>query len=118
MVRAHVTAGVVYGSPVEEVERLLMKAAREHKRVLRDPEPFVLFNDFGNSALLFDVYFWLSMTRIMERRIIESDIRFSIDGLFRKAGIVIAFPQLDVHFDENTPLQLKMMDSGKEGLKK
>lgn len=74
----------------------------------------MLFSDFGNNALIFDIYFWLSMTRIMERRIIESDLRFRIDELFREAGIVIAFPQLDVHFDANTPLQLQLMDSGKE----
>jgi len=117
-VRAHVTVGVIYGSPVREVERLMIEAAREHEKVLNYPEPFVLFNDFGDNALIFDVYFWLSMTRIMERRMIESDIRFHVDGLFREAGIVIAFPQRDVHLDAKIPVQLQIMDSGKEGLKK
>lgn len=74
-VRAHVTMGVTYGSPVREVERLMLKAAEGHEKVRKKPEPFILFNDFGDNALIFDVYFWLSMTRIMERRIIESDIR-------------------------------------------
>jgi len=113
-----VTVGVVaYGSPVRNVERLILEAAREHEKVLSYPEPFVLFNDFGDNALIFDVYFWLSMIRIMERRIIESDIRFHIDGLFREAGIVIAFPQRDVHLDAKIPVQLQIMDSGKEGFK-
>ena len=109
-IRSHVTVGVAYGSPVRDVERLILKAAMEHNKVLSYPEPFVLFNDFGDSALIFDVYFWLSMVRIMERRIIESDIRFCIDELFREAGIVIAFPQRDLHIDTQRPLEFRLIN--------
>ena len=110
-VRAHVTVGVAYGSPVREVERLLLKAAEGHEKVRKKPEPFILFNDFGDNALIFDVYFWLSMTRIMERRIIESDIRFRIDELFREADVTIAFPQRDVHLDTQRPLEFRIINS-------
>ena len=37
------------------------------------------------------------MRRLMDRKMIESDIRYRIDALFREAGIVIAFPQRDLH---------------------
>lgn len=47
----------------------------------------------------------------MDRRIIESDVRFHIDELFRKAGIVIAFPQQDVHLDTQKPLELRIVNS-------
>ena len=70
-------------------------------KVIKNPEPFVLFNDFGDNALIFEVHFWLSMVRLIERRVLESDIRFRIDELFREAGIVIAFPQRDVHMYEH-----------------
>jgi len=108
-VRAQVTVGVIYGSPVREVERLMLKVADEHNRVRKSPKPFVLFNDFGDNALIFDLYFWISMNRIMDRRIIESDIRFHIDDLFREAGIVIAFPQRDVHLDTQKPLEFRLV---------
>jgi len=111
MVRAQITAGVIYGSPVREVERFMLQAADEHSRVLKRPEPFVLFNDFGDNALIFELYFWISMNRLMEQRIIESDIRFHIDALFREAGIVIAFPQRDVHLDTQRPLELRIVDA-------
>ena len=114
MIRASVTVGVVYGSPVREAERLLIKAVTEHDKVLKEPEPFVLFNDFGDNALIFEVYFWLSMTRLMERRVLESDIRFRIDELFREAGIVIAFPQRDVHFDAQDPIKLRILNAAEE----
>jgi small-conductance mechanosensitive channel len=106
-----VIVGVVYGSPVSEVERLLIQAATEHKKVLRTPEPFVLFNDFGDNALIFEIHFWISISRLMERLMIESAIRFRIDDLFRAAGIVIAFPQRDVHLDTQRPLELRIVDT-------
>ena len=108
-VRAQVTVGVIYGSPVREVERLMLQVADEHKKVRKSPKPFVLFNDFGDNALIFDLYFWISMNRIMDRRIIESDIRFHIDELFREARIVIAFPQRDVHLDTQKPLEFRLV---------
>ncbi|MGB2930633.1 MAG: mechanosensitive ion channel domain-containing protein [Desulfobacterales bacterium] len=108
-VRAQVTVGVIYGSPVREVERIMLQVAEENKRVKKSPKPFVLFNDFGDNALIFDLYFWISMNRIMDRRIIESDIRFRIDELFREAGIVIAFPQRDVHLDTQKPLEFRLV---------
>jgi small-conductance mechanosensitive channel len=116
MVRTNVTVGVVYGSPVQEVRRLLIQAVREHPRVIKEPEPFVLFNDFGDNSLIFDVCFWIRIIRLLERRLIESDVRFRIDELFREAGIVIAFPQRDVHLDTQRPLELKILrpDDGVE----
>jgi small-conductance mechanosensitive channel len=108
-VRAQVTVGVIYGSPVREAERIMIQVADEHKRVKKIPKPFVLFNDFGDNALIFDLYFWISMNRIMDRRVIESDIRFNIDELFREAGIVIAFPQRDVHLDVQKPLKFQIV---------
>ena len=87
----------------------MLQVADEHTRVRKAPKPFVLFNDFGDNALIFDLYFWISMNRIMDRRIIESDIRFHIDKLFREAGIVIAFPQRDVHLDTQKPLEFRLV---------
>jgi small-conductance mechanosensitive channel len=109
-IRAYVTAGVIYGSPVQEVERLLLKAVSENEKVLKEPEPFVLFNDFGDNALVFQVHFWISIRRIIERRLIESSVRFRIDELFREAGIVIAFPQRDVHLDAKQPLEFRLIE--------
>jgi potassium efflux system protein len=111
-VRAHVTVGVAYGSPVREVERLLVRAAKENEKVLQDPEPLVLFRDFGENALIFSLYFWVSMETLLERLLLESDIRFRIDELFRDAGIVIAFPQRDVHLDTSKLLKLRVVGPG------
>ncbi len=109
-IRTKVTVGVVYGSPVHQVEELLIQAAKENEKILKSPEPFVIFNDFGDNALIFEVYFWITIRRIIERRLIESSVRFRVDDLFREAGIVIAFPQRDIHLDTTRPLELHLMD--------
>lgn len=109
MVRAHIAVGVVYGSPVRKVEDLLLRAVGEDEKVLKHPKPLVLFKDFGDNALLFHLYFWISMESLVERLVIESNARFRIEDLFRESGIVIAFPQRDVHLDAQKPLELKIL---------
>jgi len=53
------------------------------------------------------------METMAERLRLESNIRFRVDDLFREAGIVIAFPQRDIHLDTSRPLELKVVDPGK-----
>lgn len=111
-IRTSVSVGVAYGSPVREVERLLQQAMAEHPAILREPAPVVVFEEFGDNALLFDSYFWVEVRSVMELRRIRSDMRFRIDELFREQGIVIAFPQRDIHFDRGQPLEIRLTNGG------
>ncbi|MEN8258542.1 MAG: mechanosensitive ion channel domain-containing protein [Thermodesulfobacteriota bacterium] len=110
-IRAKVELGVAYSSDPSQVSGLMLKAVQEHKKALKTPEPIVLFDELGDSSFKFTVYFWVSMKRLqlLERRIIESDIRFRIVELFREAGIVMAYPQRDVHLDTSKPLDLRLI---------
>jgi len=107
-IRVNITVGVAYGSPVEQVRETLIRAAQEVPLVLANPEPFVIFDDFGDNALVFNLYFWVEISRVIQRRQIESDVRFKIDALFAQEGIVIAFPQRDVHLDTSNPLKITL----------
>lgn len=98
-IRMKVRVGVAYGSPTREVERLLVQAASEHERTLSQSPVAAYFLDFGDSALLFDVRFWIRYNEQTDRPKILSDVRFRIDELLRENGITIAFPQMDVHLD-------------------
>jgi small-conductance mechanosensitive channel len=97
--RSTLRIGVAYGSPVREVKRLLELAIDEHEDVLETPGRLVLFEDFGDNALIFDAYYWVQALSEKDVRRIRSDLRFRIDDLFAEAGITIAFPQRDVHLD-------------------
>ncbi|MDR9501416.1 MAG: mechanosensitive ion channel [Desulfurivibrionaceae bacterium] len=117
IIRGEVQVGVAYGSSTTEVRKALMQATLEHAEILDHPKPYVFLNDFGDNSLVFTLYFWIQVQIINDRKRIESDLRFIIDDLFREAGIVIAFPQRDVHLDISTPLKVEMVTAGQEGAK-
>lgn len=93
--RESVEVGVAYGSDLELVKKLLLQAANEHPNILANPEPLVLFTDFGNNSLDFKLVFTLNDSFMAS--ILQSDVRFKIDKLFREHNISIPFPQRDVH---------------------
>nr|WP_299174521.1 mechanosensitive ion channel domain-containing protein [uncultured Allomuricauda sp.] len=93
--RERVNVGVAYGSDVELVTQLLEQVAEEQKRVLKNPKPFVLFDDFGDSALLFSLHYFTNDSFGDPK--IKSDIRYNINTKFRENGVSIPFPQRDVH---------------------
>lgn len=105
LVRTAVVVGVAYGSDVRLTERLIYQAAKEHSEVLDEPEPLVIFDDFGDSALVFELNVWANSAAERGLRMIRSDLRFRIDALFREHGVVIAFPQRDIHVDGELRLQ-------------
>lgn len=93
--RESVSIGVAYGSDVQLVKELLLKAANEHPKVFQHPAPVVIFQNFGDSALEFKLIFTLNDS--FQAMIPQSEIRFKIDELFRKHNISIPFPQRDIH---------------------
>ena len=58
--RGMVRVGVAYGSPVKQVAELIEQAVKSHDLIMKDPEPSVIFEDFGDNALIFDTFFWVS----------------------------------------------------------
>lgn len=111
VVRVSVSIGVAYGSPTNTVKELLLAAAKAHPKVLQDPQATVLFSDFGDNALIFELLFWTNVQTMLQRRLIASEMRFRIDALFREAKITIAFPQRDIHLDMNQPIAVEIRPS-------
>lgn len=92
--RFSVAVGVAYGTDTTLVKNLLLSVAKENPDILPTPEPFVRFTNFGDSSLDFELHFWSTRFMIIEN--VKSDLRFSIDDVFRKNNISIPFPQRDV----------------------
>lgn len=107
--RYSITVGVSYGSPTEQVAAVLLAAVEKEEHVLQEPPPVVLFEDFAESTLNFTVNFWLELASIRDNRVLLSTIRHRIVKLFDEAGIVIAFPQQDVHIDAQKPLPVRVV---------
>lgn len=93
--RIRVNVGVAYGSDVALVTRVLSEAMALQPEVRKDPQPAVFFQDFGESSLDFSVMGWLDDP--WDRMGIQSRVRTAIDAQFREHGIVVPFPQRDVH---------------------
>ncbi len=108
-IRTTVRVGVAYGSPVTQVADLIMQAVQAEAQVKQEPPPTVVFEDFGDNALIFDAYFWCDVGGEKALREIRSSIRFGISAAFENNGIVIAFPQRDVHLDASKPLEIRMI---------
>ena len=104
--RTSVRVGVAYGSSVRQVEKLLLQAATEQPDTLKAPPPIVVFEDFGDNALLFEVFFWCVGGGERELRLIRSDVRFRIESLLGENDIVVAFPQRDIHLFAKTPIEV------------
>jgi potassium-dependent mechanosensitive channel len=108
-VRFSLVVGVAYGTDVRKVRESLLEAAGRHSLILKDPPPSVLFNDFGSDALVFSLNFWLEMRPEIDSYMVRSDLRFMIEEALSDSGIIIAFPQRDVHLDTARPLQVEVV---------
>lgn len=95
-IRAIISIGIAYGSDTELVTNLLLKVAESHPKVMSDPKPSVIFKEFGDSSLNFDLRVWI--LNAIERFDVISDLNYTIDAAFRENNISIPFPQRDVHF--------------------
>ena len=101
--REKVIVGVAYGSDVKLVTKILEEVASLQKGILKNPKPFVMFDDFGDSALMFSVNFFITDSFTDPR--IKSEMRYQIDAKFRENNITIPFPQRDVHIFQKSPFE-------------
>ena len=94
--RLRVKVGVAYSSDLVYVFEILQKAAKSVSSGKREPR--ILLDGFGASSIDFEVSIWIKDP--WNRRQKASDLAFAIWKHFKEAGIEIAFPQLDIHLDE------------------
>jgi small-conductance mechanosensitive channel len=95
--RLRIMVGVHYASDLIATRLALEKAATDSESRLRSHEPRVLLLSFGASSLDYEVSVWIDDP--WNHRIMASKLRENIAQGLKNAGIVIAFPQMDVHFD-------------------
>lgn len=93
--RVIVPVGVSYGADPDKVREILLKCAHDHPLVVRYPEPFVVWLDFGASSLDFEIRAFLA--DISNGLTVKTELRYAIFKALAEAGIEIPFPQRDVH---------------------
>jgi small-conductance mechanosensitive channel len=107
--RCELNVGVAYGSDITKVVDSIKEAVSLCDLVLKVKDAEVLFTDFGDSSLVFQVRFWIHVDNIVNA---PSQVRHMIESIFRTNNIVIAFPQLDVHIDSPESISNNVIAEG------
>jgi len=109
--RLRAPVGVVYGADMKRVFEVLKEAADkvQWRSSLRDP--IVLLTEFGDSSVNFEVSVWIDDP--WRLRFYRSELNTAIWWALKEAGITIAFPQMDVHFDPPVSQGLTALAGGK-----
>jgi potassium efflux system protein len=101
-----IPVGIAYGSNVEEALRLLTEVVNNDPKVLKDPPATFFFLGFGDNSLNLEARCF--MANVDDRMPTLSNLHTAINNAFNEAGIVIAFPQRDLHFDADQPLRIAL----------
>ena len=114
-VRYEIPIGVAYGSPTRDVADRILDVIRSNARVLASSEPVVIFENFGESRPDVPCVPLAVMIPDRDNRIVCSDIRHGISEALERAGIVVPFPQRDVHLDAKGPIEVKILPVSEAG---
>ncbi len=104
--RIHVPVGVAYGSDVHKAMKLMREIAEQNKLVLDDPKPYTIFTEFGDNTLNLELRCFVGNQD--DRLPAKTQLHEAINDCFNECGIVIAFPQRDVHLDTSQPLEVHL----------
>ena len=109
-----IPVGIAYGSDTALAEKLLMEVASRNEYVLGDPKPSVLFSEFGDNALIFQLRAFVSSFDHFWK--VRHGLHMAIDAAFRTAGIEIAFPQRDLHVRSvSAPIPVELRERRQDG---
>ena len=107
--RVKISVGVAYGTDIDRAHTLMREAADEQAHVLADPGPSVSFDAFGDNSLTLTLRAFVD--DLDHRGTTVTDLHKAINRKFEQAGIAMAFPQRDLHFDANSPLRVTIEDA-------
>lgn len=93
--RVVIRIGIAYGSNTRLATKLLEEVATVHPLALADPPPTVVFTQFGENSLDFELRAFTA--GVINTRIMRHELHLAIDDAFRTNGIDIAFPQRELH---------------------
>ncbi|NVK85113.1 MAG: mechanosensitive ion channel family protein [Cytophagia bacterium] len=105
-IRFHVPVGVSYNEDPAEIKKILLDVAEKNPEVLKRPAPEVLFVEYGDSSLNFDLMIWTS-TYINRPIVLRSQLYYEIFERFKEHGVEIPFPQRDLHLRSGWPPEVK-----------
>jgi potassium efflux system protein len=110
--RIVIPVGIAYGSDVARAIRLVQQVSDEHERVLEEPSSIVTLDSFDDNALTVVLRCFIGSMDYWRQT--TSELHLAINQKFEESGIVIAFPQRDVHLNSTTPLDVRILSPQSE----
>jgi potassium efflux system protein len=104
--RIKIPVGLAYGGDVQRAMALMDEAARENEQVIDEPPPSIVFDCFGDNSLNLTLRCFVGTQDARMPTI--TALHEAINRKFNEAGLVIAFPQRDVHLDTSQPLDIRI----------
>lgn len=105
-IRFHVPVGVAYKEDPAHIKSILLDIATKHPDVLQTPAPDVLFSEYGDNSLNFDLLVWTS-TYINKPTVLKSQLYYLIFEKFKEHNVEIPFPQRDIHIKTGSVVSQK-----------
>jgi len=106
VLRIVVPVGIRYGSDVGLAMKIAGEVAAANDDVLDDPESFVVFESFGDNTINLSLRAYVPSINVSLR--VKTELHSDLNDRLAAAGIVIAYPQRDVHLDTSSPLEIRL----------
>jgi small-conductance mechanosensitive channel len=107
--RATLDFGVAYGTDAKLVENACMDIMLNNEQIEQTPMPFVLFTDFAENNLTFQLIFYCNTDKVASLGHIKSEVRFKINDKFKDLGIEMAFPQRDLRLKTEKAIDVRVL---------
>jgi potassium efflux system protein len=98
-INCSVRVGIAYGTDTKRFSELCVKTAKEIELIVKDPTPWVVFVDFGDSALIFDINYYIAASSFPSKGGVASELRFRLNDMFTANKIEVPFPQRKIHIE-------------------
>ena len=114
--RMEIKVGVHYESDLDLARTSLVEALGEHPRILKQPEPQALLDEFGDSSVNFRVLFWMDDVSYRYFQV-KSEVMFAIWNKLKEVDIEISYPQRDVNIRGLSEQFVQLLDAGAKAQK-
>ena len=104
--RASVDVGISYSSDIEKAIKIAIELMKGHPLVLPEPEPAVITTELANSSVNLQLRAW---TKTGDLWAVKNDLTAEVFEVYRREGIEIPFPQMDIHVKDIKETKIKEM---------
>jgi small-conductance mechanosensitive channel len=103
--------GVAYKEDLRKVKTILENVARNNPLCLEEPEPVIIFKEFGSSSINITFGVWFEKANYLA---VKNSVFLEVKEAFEREGIEIPFPHVSVYAGEaSKPITVKLQEEEK-----